>query len=423
MGGYKTVFPTSTIQEITEAIIDYRGKTPEKTKQGIKLITAKIIKEGAIQNGEHEFIDENHYDEWMRRGLPRQWDILITTEAPLGEVAQIRTTERVALAQRVILLRGNPHIIDQNFFYQALKSPYVQAELYQRSTGTTVFGIKQSELRQVNIPMPPLPIQRKIAAILSAYDDLIEINTRRIKLLEEMAQALYREWFVEFRFPGHEQVRMVESPLGMVPEGWEVRKLGEIVDINPESIKPNNPPNFIHYIDIASVSPGSIELIQLMRFEKAPGRARRIVKDGDIIWSTVRPNRRSFALILNPKPNLTVSTGFAVLRGKEVPFSYLYNATKTDDFVQYLTNNAKGSAYPAVSSEDFNNYSLLVPNKIILKKYHLIANDICWQIQNLNEQNSNLRQTRDLLLPKLISGALDVSELEIAGVEGMVAVG
>ena len=180
----------------------------------MKLITAKVIKEGFIQEGNHEFIAEENYDSWMRRGLPKQWDILITTEAPLGEVAQLRTPEKVALAQRVILMRGKSDLIDQGYYFQTFKSDYVQAELNSRGTGTTVLGIKQSELLKVRIPYYPLSTQQKIAAILSAYDNLIENNTRRIKILEEMAQAIYREWFVDFRFPGHEGVRLLESELG-----------------------------------------------------------------------------------------------------------------------------------------------------------------------------------------------------------------
>src|SRR5690606_16647825 len=129
---------------------------------------------GFIQSGHDEYISDETYSTWMRRGFPRQWDILITTEAPLGEVAQLRTSERVALAQRVILLRGNPQAINQHFFFQALKSPLVQARLRARATGTTILGIKQSELRQVEIPCPPMPMQHRIADILSAYDDLIE---------------------------------------------------------------------------------------------------------------------------------------------------------------------------------------------------------------------------------------------------------
>jgi type I restriction enzyme, S subunit len=115
-------FPTKTIRQITETLIDYRGKTPTKTASGTKLITAKVIKDGFIVDGNHEYIATDEYDSWMRRGLPKQWDILITTEAPLGEVAQLRSPERVALAQRVILLRGNPSVIDQSFYFHSLKS-------------------------------------------------------------------------------------------------------------------------------------------------------------------------------------------------------------------------------------------------------------------------------------------------------------
>ena len=177
-------FETKTIEEVTETLIDYRGKTPPKTTDGIKLITAKVIKGGTILDDKHEYISHETYDKWMKRGYPKQWDILITTEAPLGEVAQLRTSEKIALAQRVILLRGNPKIVDQGYYYHALKSDFVKGELNTRATGTTVLGIKQSELRKVLIPYYSLSTQNKIASILSAYDDLIENNTKRIKILD-----------------------------------------------------------------------------------------------------------------------------------------------------------------------------------------------------------------------------------------------
>ena len=200
---------------------------------------------------------------------------------------------------------------------------------------------------------PSGPTQQKIAGILSAYDDLIENNTRRIKILEEMAQAIYREWFVHFRFPGHKKVKLVNSPLGPIPEGWSVAKLADIADVNALSIRRDDQPKEIVYIDIASVSPGSIDEARRMKFEDAPGRARRIVRHGDIIWSMVRPNRRSHALVLDPEPNLIVSTGFGVVSATRVPHSYLYHALTTDEFVGYLANHATGAAYPAVKAEDF----------------------------------------------------------------------
>ena len=207
-----------TIEEATERIIDYRGKTPPKTGAGVRLITAKVIKSGRILDEPKEFIAADYYDAWMRRGLPKRLDVLITTEAPLGEVAILRDSEKIALAQRVVLLRARPATIDPVFLFYALQSAFAQGELVARATGTTVAGIKQRELRQVRVPVFPLPLQRRIASILSGYDDLIENNLRRIKILEEMARAIYREWFVEFRFPEHESFLRVASPIGGVPK-------------------------------------------------------------------------------------------------------------------------------------------------------------------------------------------------------------
>jgi type I restriction enzyme S subunit len=224
-------FEAKTIEEVTDTLIDYRGKTPPKTEEGVRLVTAKVIKQGRILDDPAEYIADDYYDTWMRRGLPKQWDLLITTEAPLGEVALLRTSQKVALAQRVILLRGKKGVIDQRYYFYALQSDFAQGELLSRATGTTVLGIKQSELRQVRIPYYPLPVQQKIASILSAYDDLTENNTRRIQILEEMAQMLYQEWFVNFRFPGHEQAKFVESELGPIPEGWGVKTLSDICSI------------------------------------------------------------------------------------------------------------------------------------------------------------------------------------------------
>jgi hypothetical protein len=155
-------FTARTIEEVVECLIDYRGKTPPKTGSGVRLITAKVIKGGQILDEPAEFIAADFYDEWMRRGLPQDLDVLITTEAPLGEVALLRLREPVALAQRVILLRANKNIVDPRFLFHALQGEFTQAELRARSSGTTVLGIKQSELRQVRVMLPALRVQRAL---------------------------------------------------------------------------------------------------------------------------------------------------------------------------------------------------------------------------------------------------------------------
>lgn len=253
--------------------------------------------------------------------------------------------------------------------------------------------------------MPPLSAQRRIAAILSAYDDLIENNTRRIAILEEMARRLYEEWFVHFRFPGHEDAEFD----GELPKGWRTASLADLANVNPEAVKTKPPPERIRYIDIASVSPGRIDAVQEMAFDEAPGRARRLVRDGDVIWSCVRPNRRSFALVLDPAEDTVASTGFAVLRAVAVPFSYLHAATTTDAFVDYLTNHATGAAYPAVKQSDFERAALLVPPPKLLADFDQTVRPMLRLTEALHRKNANLRAQRDMLLPKLISGEIDVT--------------
>jgi type I restriction enzyme S subunit len=206
---------------------------------------------------------------------------------------------------------------------------------------------------------------------------------------------------------------MVPSELGEIPEGWKLKKLEEIANINELSIKNGEMPPEINYIDISSVTTGKIDEIKSIAFADAPSRARRVVKNGDIIWSTVRPNRKSFSIILNPLTNLIVSTGFAVITARNMPYTYLYHALTTDDFVSYLTNNATGAAYPAVNTNDFKNANILVPPDVFLNQFHNIVSNIFNLKQNLLDKNQNLRKTRDLLLPQLISGEIDVSDLDI----------
>jgi type I restriction enzyme S subunit len=280
-----------------------------------------------------------------------------------------------------------------------------------RSGAAAVPGVNRNDLHRLPIVLPDVEEQRRIASILSAYDDLIENNTRRIGILEEMARRIYEEWFVRCRFPGHEQLKRVESELGLIPEGWRVGSLGEAAAINARSIRPADAPLEILYIDIASVVPGAITQKQPYRFSEAPGRARRVVGHGDVIWSCVRPNRRSYALILQPEPALIASTGFAVLSAKSVPYSYLYFAVTTDDFVGFLTNHATGAAYPAVTASTFEAAPFLIPEEEVADQFHAVVAPMLDLSETLKRKNANLRATRDLLLPKLISGELDVSTL------------
>ena len=301
----------------------------------------------------------------------------------------------------------------------------LKLQMQSVSRGTTQDNLSLDKLLTFDFHVPPLPVQRRFAGILSAYDELMENSQRRIRILEAMARALYREWFVHFRFPGHEKRSspagrgggegrggLVTSPLGDIPKGWEVKKLGEVAGVNRAQINVRTAPDELHYIDISSVSPGQIDSITIYAFADAPGRARRIVQHGDVLWSCVRPNRRSHAQVMHPEANTIASTGFAVLTATTVPFTFLYFATTTDDFVTFLANNATGAAYPAVSGATFEKAELVIPPAPLLKKFGDATIPMAEEIHTLQRQIQNLRRTRDLLLPRLLSGqvALDGAE-------------
>ena len=165
------------MEDALECIIDYRGKTPEKSDKGIMTLSAKSVRDGFIDYSQCYCISEDEYKRFMVRGFPKVGDVLLTTEAPLGTTA-ILDRDDVALAQRLLALRGKVNVLDTRFFYYWLKSSTGQRKLQERQTGTTVTGIKQAEFRKIEIDLPEISIQRKIASVLTSIDNKIKLNNQ-----------------------------------------------------------------------------------------------------------------------------------------------------------------------------------------------------------------------------------------------------
>jgi type I restriction enzyme, S subunit len=403
------------IKELYEGLYDGPHATPKPSDSGPVFLGIKnVTEDGRLDLSDIRHISEDDFSAWTRRVEPQAGDLVFTYEATLNRYAIVPEGFRGCLGRRMALIRPDTTKVDTRFlFYYFFTNEWRAVIANNLLAGATVDRIPLTKFPDFPVRVPPLPLQRRIAGILSAYDELIENNQRRIKILEEMARSLYREWFVHFRFPGHDKVKMVPSPLGPIPQGWEVKKLAEIADVNRAQINPRTAPDEIHYIDISSVSPGQIDAITTYSFEEAPGRARRIVQHGDILWSCVRPNRRSHALVMQPEPNTIASTGFAVITTTKVPFTFLYLATTTDDFVAYLANSATGAAYPAVTAKTFEDAAILIPAAPLLKKFGEASIPMAEQIRVLQHQTKNLRRTRDLLLPRLLSGQVQLSSMDV----------
>jgi type I restriction enzyme S subunit len=185
--------PSVTIEEAVEQFIDYRGKTPEKSLSGVALVTAKIVTSGRILPPT-EYIPEENYDSWMRRGLPRTGDVLFTMEAPLGEVAMVKETH-IALAQRILLMRPQANILDSCYFMTALKMPCVWKQIEERATGSTVRGIRQAELRKITMPVPPLPLQKEFAKRVSEIRELEAAQAVSRQRVEHLFQSMLHRAF------------------------------------------------------------------------------------------------------------------------------------------------------------------------------------------------------------------------------------
>ncbi len=309
----------------------------------------------------------------------------------------------------IIRVRLDRTIADPEFFFNYFRSPIGRSKIRAIVGGAAVKGIRGSDLKLVKVHVPPLDVQIAIRQVVAVYDDLIATNQRRIALLEDAARRLYREWFVRLRFPGHESVPVKDG----VPEGWQVQTLASVAAINARSIGSRDKPDALLYIDISSVSTGLIGTVTPYAFAEAPGRARRRVVHGDVIWSCVRPNRRSYALIWEPDEKLVASTGFTVISATATPFSYLYFTTTADAFVGHLEQNATGAAYPAVTAKVFEEAEILVPGADVLAAFDAVVLPQLEQMETLKQQNQQLAQARDLLLPKLMSGQLDVSGIAL----------
>jgi type I restriction enzyme S subunit len=372
------------------------------------------------------FFDEGGFkskgdnEKWYNGPIPEDYvlqegDLIIAmteqAEGLLGSCAIVPRSGLYLHNQRLGLVRlRDESRADRRFVYYLFNSKPVRQQIRASASGVKIRHTAPSRIAGVKVSVPAIAQQRRIAGILSAYDELIENSQRRIQILETMARALYREWFVEFRFPGHEKIPLVTSSLGEIPRGWEVKTLAAVAEVNRGQINARSAPDELHYIDIASVGPGEIRGVTTYAFADAPGRARRIVQHGDVLWSCVRPNRRSHALVMHPEPSTIASTGFAVLTKSAVPFTFLYFATTTDEFVGYLTNHATGAAYPAVTAATFEDANVLIPSAPLLATFGEATIPMAEEIHTLQRQIQNLRRTRDLLLPRLLSGQVTLTD-------------
>ena len=290
---------------------------------------------------------------------------------------------------------------DIRYLYYALQNLPLEHFGYQRHF---------KYLKTSKILCPPMQLQRKIASVLSAYDDLIENNTRRIKILEDMAQTLYREWFVHFRFPGHADVPMVESPLGPIPQGWKITELGDLAESVRRNVKPNDVNQETPYFGLAHLPRKSIALSDWDSVDSI-NSAKLAFKKGEILFGKIRPYFHKVGVA--PLDGICSSDTIVIRPKIRECFATTLACVSSEHFIAYATATSQGSKMPRAEWNVLAKYAVVIPPDQITERFSDFTCKVVDKIQNLIFQNRNLRQTCDLLLPKLISGEIDVSELDI----------
>ncbi len=276
-------------------------------------------------------------------------------------------------------------------------------EVYQLATGDIRFNISQQSLANIEIEIPDLATQKEISEILINIDDKIEVNLKMNQTLEAMAQNIFREWFVDFKFPNFDG-ELVDG----LPEGWRKCKVKDVCEANSSTLNSKDLIDEVHYIEISEVDRGSVKNIAVYKRGEEPSRAKRKIHHGDTVLSTVRPNRGSYFLALFPSQNLIVSTGFAVFSPISVPYSYLYILLTNDEQLEFYGKMADGAAYPAINQSIVMNIDIDLPTNEVLEMFHNASSNLFEKIFRNLEENKNLTATRDTLLPKLIGGKIEI---------------
>jgi type I restriction enzyme, S subunit len=378
------------LEESVDTIIDYRGKTPKKVTQGIPLITARIIKNGRIETPA-EFISPDDYDEWMRRGIPKAGDVLLTMEAPLGEVAQL-DDRKVALAQRVVAVRGKKGLLENDFLKYLLQSSQVQDQLKSRASGTTVQGIKQSELRKISLSIPPLDQQQAIAHTLGLLDKKIELNRRMNQTLEATALVLFKSQFIDSTQKG-------------VPQGWRKGTLGDVAEnmrrtVASEQIDPTTP-----YIGLEHMPRRRLALSEWGNSEKLESN-KFAFKRGEILFGKLRPY---FHKVGVAPIDGVCSTDILVTGAREPEwFGFVLGHISSIDLVNHTDAASTGTKMPRTNWQDIARFEIALPPRSLAAAFNKKIRPLTDRIVANIHESRTLAELRDALLPQLLSGKLRV---------------
>jgi len=392
------------LSECCQSISDGDHQAPPKSNKGIPFVTISNIKDNSFDFTNCMHVPQSYYDNLLAKRKPQKGDILYSVVGSFGIPVLMKENVKFTFQRHIAILRPNPHIVEPAYMYYSMLSKAFFLQADAAAIGAAQRTISLSSLQNLTINLPDLPTQRRIASILSAYDDLIENNRRQIKLLEEAAQRLYREWFVELRFPGHESVKVVDG----VPEGWMKGTVDNIVKLL--SGYPFKSSEYVssgkyRLITIKNVkdgefSPDNVDYIDQLP-DKVPSHC--ILTEGDILLSLTGNIGRvcivnGYNYLLNQR----------VAKLQTLHPAYAYCMFRSKEMLNKMTALSNGVAQQNLSPIRAEKIRILIPSSNLLFQFKNIVEPIISQIILLNNQITFACEARDRLLPELMDGEMEV---------------
>lgn len=389
-----------TIKELCSGVVDCPHSTPTWTAEGKIVVRSNNIKNGRIDFSSPSYTDDEHFQQRIKRATPQGGDIIITREAPMGEVGMIPEGIVCCLGQRMVLLRANPEICDNYYLLYSLQSRYVQHQIsWSEGTGTTVSNLRIPHLEQLKIPYLPLSKQRQVSSVLRCLEGKIEQNRVINDNLQQQARAIYKEWFIDFG-----------QTSGTTPATWKHGKLKDVLQLHKRAIKAGANTT-LPYLPIDTIPMQSFGVTEFRPNDEAKSSLITFQKD-DIIVGAMRVYFHR--VVLAPCDGITRTTCFTLSPYNSKYLSYALLTCDLDSSIDHAQNTSKGSTMPyAVWDGGMGEIEIVIPPIDVAEEFNNIVLPMLRQIQRNCEEIKLLGSLRDTLLPKLMSGEIDVSGIQL----------
>lgn len=412
-------------------LIDCDHRTPPSSDVGYPYIAIPQLKDGHVRLEGVRRISPENFAEWTKKLHPRENDVIVVRRCSSGLSAVVPKGVECAIGQNLVVLRPNGDRVHPRYLRWLVRGDewWEQVRKYL-NVGAVFDSLKCRDIPHFELVVAPVEHQVRIADMLDALDDRIELLRQTNATLESIAQALFKSWFIDFdpvraKAEGREPEGMdadtaalfpdgfEESAQGVIPKGWRNGNLTELAELNARSWTARRAPTEIAYIDLAGVKANVFDATQRFTFADAPSRARRELQAGDSLVGTVRPGNRSFGFIAEDEAGLTGSTGFAVLSPRcPDAAAFVYLCATRDENIERLAALADGGAYPAVRPDLVATTTCTLPPGGVMSVFASVAQPLLNTISVNAKRGSSLASIRDTLLPRLISGKLRLPEAQ-----------